>query len=145
VGGIKLKIFQQMKQKLNVRLLRRIQRRILKEPRQFQMDDLYSATDDFGKEVTANCGTAACIAGWAVALSSGISPREASILDSTGQQNTWGLAVKKLGLESGRPLFLVYEWPGKFWAAYERAKTNRQQAKVAVARIEHFIKTKGEE
>ena len=48
--------------KLNVKLLDRILRHVKKEPRRFNMGQWVDSS------VTAPCGTAACLAGWAVIL-----------------------------------------------------------------------------
>ena len=50
-----------------VNLLRKVQKQILLEPRQFDIQHWFTM---FPKNVTRvpNCGTAACIAGWAIAF-----------------------------------------------------------------------------
>lgn len=137
------------------RLLRKIQRRILKEPSSFRMD-------------VWNCGTAACIGGYACLL--GV-PKIYPVSDSdefatsraTAKQwidfykDTTGLlhtpraqlreydteAQKILGLtaEEAHALFHVADWPDQYNVAYEDAGNRRAKAKVAAARIEHFIQT----
>ena len=61
-------------------------------------------------------------------------------------------AAKELGLgfepsqdTNAGQLFFDDQWPEKFQEALVEAKTPLQRAKVAVKRIEHFIKTNGEE
>ena len=54
------------KPKLNVRLLRRIKRHLIAEPRRYEQS-VYGNTVE-GKKAPA-CGTEGCIAGWAVFLS----------------------------------------------------------------------------
>ncbi len=136
--------------KLNVRLLRRIQKHILKEPRRFfmegvmvkfknqkQWDEATMIHSDLSP-IMPPCGTAACIAGWA------------NILSGRGSKNL-SVAAKTLGLSeeydfSGTTcpadrVFAVMEWPQPFQDQYEQAKTPRRRARIATNRIEHLIKT----
>jgi hypothetical protein len=125
---------------LNVKLLRKIKKHILKEPRRFFMYDVIQTgqprketyTDDRGKQVKfPSCGTAACIAGWACVLNQApVSMREAEyLLGINGQEGT--------------NLFLVDFWPQPFQDKFNNAKTGIVRAKIAAARIDHFIQTKG--
>jgi hypothetical protein len=133
--------------KLNVRLLRKIQRHILEEPKRFIMGDVI-VREDPGVEILDDeliwkmpkCGTAACIAGWALLLS--------------GKRGSdMSKAAKLLGIEDpdtegydgDSALFYTSKWPAKFYNAWNVAKSNKARARVAVRRIEHFIKTKGKE
>jgi len=129
------------KRTINVALLRKIQKKILDEPGQFQMRTWYSTTDDFHNQVKVNCGTAACIGGWAVTIAKKVKPSE---YWKTGWDT---LAEAKKLLRITMPmterLFLEANWPDKFRHAYYDAKTNQGQAQAASARIDHFIKTKG--
>lgn len=125
-----------MKNKLNVRLLRRIQKQILKEPKQFDMSWWYTPG-----EGVPNCGTAACIAGWAVALDKKINPREAHRLMGASIIPSRAENLLKLSDCQARALFFTSYWPKEFKWKFNNAKTSRQEAKVAVARIEHLIKT----
>jgi hypothetical protein len=136
------------KPKLNVRLLRKIQRYILKEPRRLVMSRLIlkkgdplpeDHNDDFGK-----CGTAACIAGWALLLS-GRKPFKGE----RGEENDAGTAAKVLGVKyetcgnsdhPGNKLFWVFNWPYKFRIRYNQAKTAFARAKATSLRIDYFIK-----
>ena len=120
---------------MNVRLLRRIQKQILKEPRQFYMDTWFKEAAWKGKK-NPNCGTAACIGGWAIALSLSITPREASGFTAPEKR---AMEALKLTSRQADLLFQPNWWPRKF---RRRASTNPQQA---IARIEHFIRTKGNE
>lgn len=58
---------------LNVRLLRRVQRAIIKEPGRLNMEeglmDLDYAIVNYAHGASPPCGTVGCIAGWTVALS----------------------------------------------------------------------------
>lgn len=133
------------KRKLNVRLLRKIQKHILEEPRRFFMDwfiakgtpgkkDLtaignWTAVCDLSS-VTPPCGTAACIAGWVNLF------RKHDPTDHDA-------AARELGLELGQQhrVFNVMYWPELFRYSYTKAKTPQTRAKIAAERIEHLIKT----
>jgi hypothetical protein len=141
-----------MKRKLNIKLLRRIQAHITEEPRRFTM----GAFEIYGEPGTKNwirdtctracttdispvvppCGTAACIAGWANAMTGA----------KKGQLDDPSRAAKKLGLPDiddtaylfGNP---EYYWPNPFGKLYAKARTAKQRAKIACARIDHLIET----
>lgn len=131
-----------LKLKLNVRLLRAIQRQILKEPLQFTMETWFWSYPSGFRYSIPNCGTAACIAGWALAVSKKISPHKAKLnYYKTESAKLPDMAFPLLGVDAnqGGRLFYFNRWPAKF-------KTKHQDnAKQAVARIEHFITTKGAE
>lgn len=149
---------------INIPLLRKIQKQILKEPKQFDMTNWFTQTeskmrksgDRFFTEISQhsripNCGTAACIAGWAVAINNRLNPDQASAWASSEHKNGLyfvGYAAELLGLDDDQGDRLFYEgnWPEEFkfemGKAYGKAS---KQAKVACARIDHFIKTNGEE
>lgn len=130
--------------KLNVRLLRRIKKHILANPSRFFMgwyvargvprsrhfdlpNSLRFSVLDLPSTVP-ECGTAACIAGWAN-LFTGHKP--------TAHRS----AAKALGLPNDNGLFSIYEWPCKYRDKYRSAKTSRARARIAANRIEHLIKT----
>lgn len=111
---------------MNTRLLHKVQKAILAEPRQFNMDTWFSYFDCEGKP-PPGCGTAACIGGWAIALSKNLTPRV-------------------LGLTVGQAdrLFVKYLWPTAY-RTRRAERTAKQYARNAAKRIDHFIKTEGEE
>jgi hypothetical protein len=127
---------------MNIKLLRQIQKHILKEPSQY---------DQTTVAVHSACGTAACIGGWAVILGTKMNVEEIN-------ENYISLrAAEKLlqltPLQANR-LFADMEqeesfnnagWPADLWSRYENAKTAKTRAKVGAERIERFIKTKGRE
>ena len=133
---------------INVRLLRRVKARILAEPKQFVMDgwvteyvdDQLFPDDDLPRKQIPNCGTAACIAGWTVALSDGVKPCDIDRNDDISTR-----ARKLIGTETATRLFFTPCWPEKFADRWVGAKTFKGRARVAADRIEHFIKTKGKE
>lgn len=134
--------------KLNVRLLRRIQKHILEEPLRFLMrtqlmkrtPGAVIATDDWReRQQVPECGTVACIAGWALLLS------HQPIRENSPWGSVRSRAAKILGLPptvvDNDELFQVWGWPEKFRARYREATLPRTRAKIAADRIEHLIKT----
>lgn len=136
--------------KLNVKLLEKVKAHILEKPRRFVMRTFIYRKEDAGMSVFMadgpetkfvkfeECGTAACIGGWAVLLNDGIDAKPLNLRQR---------AIKLIGLKSvtGDELFEVSFWPRQFREPYYAAKTQRTRAKVAAARIDHFIATKGTE
>ena len=139
------------KPKLNVRLLRKIQRYIMEEPRRFMMRGIIARgtpgkTDwDFHWSDIAHrvppCGTAACIAGWTNLLTGA----------SQGDESDLTRARERLGITSPiaryapDPLFDLQAWPEPFRSRYSKAANPKRRAQIAAERIDHFIKTKGAE
>lgn len=128
---------------MNVKLLRRIQEKILAEPRQFNMGSYFLSNRDIRNFLLPNpeipnCGTAACIAGWALALASNRKPSECE--DSKANM-IFSIKVLDLDIDSGRRLFHFVCWPEVYQLM--RAEGTKKYAEQAVARIDHFIKTKG--
>lgn len=131
-----------MKNKINIRLLRRIQKAILKHHRQFDMSYWFTGRDATGKPA-GGCGTAGCIAGWAVHLA-----RKNKTLAATRAEVESAAAEARqlLGLgaiEAGR-LFFSEHWPSDLHTRYVNAKTSYLAARAAATRIERFIKFNAE-
>lgn len=130
---------------MNVKLLRKVQKFLLDEPRRFDMSNWIVDSDSYEANVLKPppCGTMCCIGGAAIVIHDKIK------LNHTGRDNfQYSIFDKAIGtLElsrgQGENLFAYANWPGKFAKAYVAAKTPLQRAKVGVARIEHFIKTNG--
>lgn len=127
---------------MNTRLLRKVAEHIAEEPRRLNMH-LISIRKDPSSYNAPPCGTVGCIAGWACMLS-GIPLDQAS----------WRKGEELLGLtdlQSMRLFDFPTEdgcsdgWPRKFGKRYVEAKTPKGRASATLARIEHFIKTKGAE
>ena len=152
-----------MKKKINVKLLKRICRAILHEPRRLDMYGWIYDDDIHHMGCDAPCGTAACIGGFAVILSrtrllANKSWKKAvkSCLTEKPAEYLFGYefmdeviaceAQKLLNLTSAQAerLFVSSNWPEKFHIGYSDA-THKKQAKVTVARIKHFTETNGEE
>ena len=123
---------------MNVKLLRRVKKHILEEPRRFAMGTWQSygepkteaaiglswnARNPYENEQKfPECGTIACIGGWA------------EYFEHNSQIREWGGKLISASL-----------WPDKFYTRYAKAKTARTRAKIAAERIDHFIATKGAE
>jgi len=133
-------------------LLEQVKRNILKHPTQFVMHSYFAYEDSIGN-TPGGCGTAACIAGWTVHLWKGKATLEetSGIVEDTsspfGASSTFQVARKALGLttEQADNLFRVMNWPAQFRCDLKLAPTAGMAAKVAAKRIDHFIRTEGEE
>lgn len=114
------------------KLLRRIKRKIEAEPRQFLMKEWFTT-----KRGIPNCGTAACIRGWGIALEQGKNPRA---VDAA----TWPqpCALNLLSLPAKDRLFYTCYWPtGPMDAiAFDKLPPKRR-ADLACKRIDHFLRT----
>lgn len=130
---------------LNVELLERVKAHILEEPRRFEMASWAEHSDD------APCGTAACIAGWALILEKG-----ARLLDdgvtllyrnnrrilSEGND-----AARLLGIDIkiAMELFSVSRWPSDLEYEYldleydDSLEGRQAKAEIAARRIDRFI------
>lgn len=144
--------------KINVKLLRKIQKHILAEPKRFIMGDFIVRRSDRDEMVESDglttpfaaCDTAACIAGWACLLSdrnplTGFAKLGAELLgieyidpDSVDEEDVVPIC------ESDR-LFYTSTWPEEFARPFHSAKTREEKAAIAVQRIDHFLATKGAE
>lgn len=132
---------KEKKRKINIRLLRKIQKFLLAEPRRFEMTSWISPADRTAELIEIPpCGTALCIAGAAYVIEKKLK------LDYTrkGATEVRDFAVKAIGLDPrdfGNGLFYTVDWKQKFQSAYYMAKTPLDRAKVGVAVIEDFIKS----
>jgi hypothetical protein len=135
---------------MNVKLLEQVKRSILAHPKRFVMDSFIEAKkltgDDFffaddGTEVKFDhCGTAACIAGWTCLIKMKQKAINAELNFHVSGMGYLGLD----GDEAGR-LFYAESWPREFYHRYNAARTQAKRAKIAAARIDHFIATEGRE
>lgn len=140
---------------MNIKLLRRVKRHILAEPKRINMY-FPVRVGQMGRGAPP-CGTIGCIAGWAVLLAErkgrempGLTWRR--ILDRREAPDMdWDdfkpIAIRRLKLtaEQAHRLFHVINWPRTFTVQYEKARTPKKMASVTAERIDHFIKTKGRE
>lgn len=142
-----------MKTKLNVKLLRKVQKFILAEADRFDMGHwLGPASESYGLLKPA-CGTVCCIAGAVYAIENKLDLKKGyETLPSAYE--TRKFACQALGFDvpdensclyPDNSLFLQTYWPKRYQTAYTTAVTQSGRARAAVRRIEHFIKTKGAE
>jgi uncharacterized protein YqiB (DUF1249 family) len=124
------------KPKLNVRLLRKVQKAILKHANQFRMEWWTDCVDSKGNPA-GGCGTAACIGGWAIMLGKRFKTVEA-VAEISGVDSA---AADLLHVSRLSPLFFLEDWPTEYRRLYWEARTAKAAARAAVRRIDHFIKT----
>lgn len=122
------------------KLLRRVKREILAKPNSYRQD-------------VWNCGSAACIAGHAIALTI---PSVRPLKDEDGDtypsidgcklNEDWeDLANRVLGLDYDHfdgSLFTAdpeLDWPEPFAEEWRKAASREDKAKIAARRIDHFI------
>lgn len=114
---------------ISVRRLREVAAQIMREPLRYNQHST-------GRP---DCGAPACLLGWAIHLFGG---------DARVYQVAEGARVLRIThLQAGR-LYRPGLWPEAFRSDYSVAKHHRYDftaACVAVARIEHFIRTNGAE
>lgn len=136
---------------MNVYLLEQIKMAIEAEPAQFVMARWFSGPRtiadnyDLPRKIP-NCGTAACIAGWAYSIRAERTPAEARDL-------VMGSAVPLVGAErllavSPRQfsrLCHVSGWPEHFREGWMKEATLEGRARIACDRIDWFIATDGRE
>lgn len=131
---------------MNTKLLRKVQKYIMQEPHRYNMSS-WIAPIKFAYDKTEDqnppCGTVCCIAGAAYIISTNSDIKTVSV----GSVDLYITAVNNLQLNQAQTdrLFYTQYWPKKFKTSYYEVKTSLSRAKVGVARIEHFIKTRGEE
>jgi hypothetical protein len=100
------------------------------------------------------CGTAACIAGYAVILTKAkpkswkAGPWKKAVdyvVEEFGDEWIGNVAEEVLDLSRDQAdrLFDPNRWPVKFYRSYCDASTPEGMAQAAIRRIEHFIKTEG--
>lgn len=149
---------------MNVEKLLQVKRTILRDPgSQFVMDSFFadaesidSSSIEIKRKKVANCGTAACIAGTAIAMEMFQNNRQEA-RRNRGAYAPFDTAKKILDLnetQAEKLFYLVFqaptlnpnrEWPPQFRDAYLAAKTLKARKRIAAKRIDHFIKTNGQE
>lgn len=135
---------------MNKNLLLKVKEKILQEPKQFLMRTWYSSVLSENPETLVlqngvikrkvkipNCGTAACIAGWAACILNKKKPSEASLVILPSEED-FGISIS-----SYYKLTRFQAWPLKFQK--HRKEGTVPFAKQAAARIDHFIATEGKE
>lgn len=145
--------------KNEIRLLRKVQKFLIAEPRRFNMRygvmDVNDVSDDnvFDKMLeNPPCGTACCIAGAAYVVATCTRLKNTTIPWMSIIHGINVAAQVRFERDIFRKLFYtkrqhdaVQAWPAFYEDAYFDAKTPLERACIGVARIEHFIATDGEE
>jgi hypothetical protein len=139
---------------MNTKLLEKTIKSIEEEPRRLDMK-CWAKKVNPNNDANPPCGTKACIAGHVAFVNRKLYFYEfngAAIKNFPGIHiDTYAQEALKLDSDQAGRLFYFKNWndavgwPRKFSVAYNKAKTAKQRAKVAVARIRHFIATKGQE
>lgn len=132
---------------MNTKLLLRVKNRILKEPAQFIMADGIStrAGDGDLPRKIPNCGTACCIAGWAVTLAAKKLPKNIKSKSWFGYVEKRAQNILELNAYQRAGLFYLTHWPLHYRTAWKAASTLEGRAQIAADRIDHFIATDGAE
>lgn len=135
---------------MNIPLLLQIKEQILKEPLQFRMEAYYSRYNS-GTTNIPNCRTAACIAGWAIAITQSMTPCDCKNTMSLSDVEMKAADSLELDMNDAWNLFLLESWPKEFRIEYDDTyrgpqteKNIQQRALIAARRIDHFISTNGE-
>jgi hypothetical protein len=138
---------------INRELMLLIKAQILKEPRQFVMQSFFSSILDelggkFDDLIPTNCGTAACIAGWAIVIGKQFkNPLEARRvfrwndpkITPTLNPETEGQKLLGLSHSQANDLFFVQNWPENFQYDWFETKSIEERAQVAANVIDHFL------
>lgn len=134
---------------MNTKLLRKVKEHILAEPRRLMMAWFIEKRLGLNHRIHIRgtrktrpfpkCDTAACVAGWTCLLNDRNFPKQDGISWSNTARELLGITA-----EQGNRLFVPSLWPKKFLRGI--ADDGRPStAKIAAARIEWFIRTKGRE
>lgn len=133
---------------VNVKLLRRIKRHILEEPKRFDMTFIRNPLDGLGKKLIPECGTVCCIGGWAIKFSY---PKATPDIETdgrfwqvNGQGVGAGVATLLIGGREINRLLFDRRWPDELRLKYRVAKTSKQKAEAGAAAIDSYIKAKGD-
>lgn len=132
---------------MDIKLLKRVRDRIAARPRQFVMRRLFDDRTESDHK-PSHCGTACCILGWGIVLqdSEKRSPKEFAQLFELHELSYFSTRnVFGISWAEGDKLVWADNWPEPFRTQFSKAKTDAQHARIAVRRINHFIKTKGKE
>lgn len=136
---------------MNVELLRKVEKHILEEPKRLYMSKWirrvkqHELLDQAGNpREYASCGTAACIAGWAVILNNEpFDEREPDFFNPSPIFEKARTILQLTEPEAIR-LFEPLHWPTQFYVGLAD-DGSKIAAETTVRRIEHFIDTEGQD
>jgi hypothetical protein len=132
-----------------IKLLRKVKKHILEEPKRFDMGSWGFKKRGRGAPI---CKTVACIAGWATILQTlpgkkllqlpkinlnGSLEDESVMLVNRGT----GQQALQISYQQAEVLFYVENWPTEFLDEWYAAKNKKELAQATANRIDHFIKT----
>lgn len=134
---------------MNIEKLQEIKKKILRNPKQFQMDHWFNTKLDDGKTDAGGCGTAACIAGWWLVVErkteSLLRAEKIKQIEYPSYYHISSAAQAGLDLPN-QSLFLLSCWPADFRISYNNAvsrKHFRKAAKIVGEVIDNYIATNG--
>ena len=108
------------------------------------MEEFFSNRNSQYNQAT-HCGTAACIAGWAITLAETKTKKPANgakfYHESESTAHELGIRALDLTHKQADKLFYTQNWPRKFNVAYREAPSSKAAAQAVRDRIYHFMKT----
>lgn len=130
---------------LNTELLLKVKEQILKEPLQFIMGNWFQTKHEIVQEPIPNCGTAACIAGWAIAIHNQMNPAKACAAVSN-HEFKWHSSefiaddiLDPKGDITVSNLFYVDRWPYQLAFDFRNSEDPVRRAQLAAQAIDMFI------
>jgi hypothetical protein len=123
----------------------------MEDSKKIMMDSWIKPADELDKRDHSPCGTAGCIAAWAVLLSGG-KVKGMNCLEWRGEglyKEAISFRAKEilgLSISQASNLFYPNRWPEQYLERLHRWEPGEKRyAKVVCDKIDHFIKTKGAE
>lgn len=125
--------------KPNKSLIKKIIAAVEKQPLRMQMQAFARLADDI-----APCGTSACIAGFAVALSGKVKARTwAQVIRKLYPNTDFHQEARKLlrlNPDQAYALFYADNWPADLRVKWRIAEGREKESEVVVERLRHFLK-----
>lgn len=143
--AIKVKIHPSITRK-TVRIVRAMQRAILAEPKLYDQGiapAFFEAYNGFKSDLAATCGTACCLAGWAVWASNPDRKSYTQAVKKAAESDSWEMAgAAAIGVTRAKisNLFTIGEcWPEPFGSDFSSSRSDLARAQVAVRRLDYFL------
>lgn len=124
---------------MNVELFEKIKTHVREEPKRLYMGDWVMrklpSLDDNRPDFFPECGTVACMAGWAVLLNTPLDPLyvRSYLVESQARK------ALDIDGEQASGLFYVGNWPKEFLRAYTGTEDRKERAEIFCSRIDHFL------
>jgi hypothetical protein len=135
---------------MNTEKLLKIKKKILANPKQFEMDNWFQIHLDDSVTKPAKCGTAACIVGWWLFVDRGAKTLVEAAEIKGSEYGSFGNTIQQRAKEDlGLPnykLFFVSGWPDSYREAYYEAVSRkfwRKAVKIVGEVINDYIATNG--